>query len=348
MVAIKSHEADRFLARDAKGFAAYLVFGTDVGLVSERLRALTRLLVDDAADPFQVVRLRGEDVAGDPGRLADEVNTVPMFGGRRVVCIDASGRDIAPALTHHLTSGADTPVLIEAGGLKKDAALRKLVERSKAAVAIECYPDEERDVVRLIETEIAAAGLTIDAEAKATLAGLLGADRLASRGEIAKLVLYAHGRTSVTVEDVEAVVADAAAQATDALIDATFAGDLAGVEMAGRRVLRGPAEAGVFLGAALRHAVWLHRASLDLAAGGSPDQVMAQAPRAGIAPRRRGAVERQVRAAGPETLFLAVIRLGEAIGRVRREPLLAEDLALRTLWTLARAVQRRAPGRQGL
>lgn len=341
MVAIRSREADRFLARDATGFLAYLVFGTDVGLVSERVRTLVKLLVDDPADPFQVVRLRGEEVAGNPGRLADEVDTMPMFGGRRVVTIDGAGRDLTPALTHHLASGAGTPVIVEAGGLKKDSGLRKLVERARTAVAIECFPDEERDVVRLIETEIEAAGLTIDPDATAMLAGLLGADRLASRGEIAKLALYAHGRAAVTAADVEAVVADAAAQATDALVDATFAGDIRAVELAGRRVLAGPVESGLFLGAALRHAMWLHRASLDLANGGSLDQAMSQSGRAGISPLRRTAVERQLRTAAPEALALAVIRLGEAVGRARREPLLAQSLALRTLWTIARSVQRR-------
>lgn len=340
MVAIRSREADRFLARDATGFLAYLVFGTDVGLVSERVRTLVKLLVDDPADPFQVVRLRGDEVASDPGRLADEVDTVPMFGGRRVVTIDGAGRDLTPALTYHLASGTGTPVIIEAGGLKKDAALRKLVERARTAVAIECFPDEERDVVQLIEMEVEAAGLAIDQDAKAMLAGLLGADRLASRGEIAKLTLYAHGHASITAADVEAVVADAAAQATDALVDATFAGDMLAMELAGRRVLTGAVESGLFLGTALRHAMWLHRASLDIAGGGSLDHAMSQSGRAGISPLRRSAVERQLRTARHETLGLAVIRLGEAVGRARREPLLAQSLAQRTLWTIARSAQR--------
>lgn len=52
-------------------------------------------------------------------------------------------------------------------------------------------------------------------------------------------------------------------------------------------------------------------------------------------------MERQLRTAAPEALALAVIRLGEAVGRARREPLLAQSLALRTLWTIARSMQRR-------
>src|SRR5207244_7518736 len=56
------------------------------------------------------------------------------------------------------------------------------------------------------------------------LTSLLGGDRLASRSEIRKLTLYAHGQSRVEIDDVLAVVADASMLALDTLIDAAFAG----------------------------------------------------------------------------------------------------------------------------
>ena len=342
MVAIKSHEADRFLARDVAGFHAYLVFGSDLGLVNERVRRIARALVDDPSDPFQLVRLAGDDLASDPGRLADEANTIPLFGGRRAILIDAGAKSLVPALEHHLSGQPACPVVIEAGGLKKDAPLRKLCERAKTAVAIESYPDDERDLIRLIDSEAEAAGLTVEPEARHMLTTLLGADRLASRAEIAKLTLYAHGRGTITLDDVEAVVADASALATDALIDATFTGNLPAVEVAARRVVSKPSEAGTLLMAALRHAVWLHRAKLDIMAGGSLEQAMGASARIGVSFKRKPVVERQLKQATADALGAAVVRLGEAIGRVRLEPGLAQSLAIRTLWTIARSVRSRA------
>jgi DNA polymerase-3 subunit delta len=337
MVAIRTHEADRFLSADLTGFCVFLVFGPDVGLVSERIGAILKALVDDPADPFQMVRLGGDDVAGDPGRLADEANTIPLFGGRRAVRIDATARNLVPAIENHIEAGTGCPVVIEAGNLKKDAALRKVVERSKAAVAIECFPDVERDLMRLIDAEAASAGLTVDPDARALLLTLLGADRIGSRSEIAKLALYAHGRGTITLDDVEAVVTDAAALATDALIDATFLGDLAAMEQAGRRVLLDGTDAGTVLMAALRHATFLHRAKLD---GSASEQGSARLP-FGASPKRKGAIDQQLRAARSEVLGRAVIRLGEAVGRARREPAMAKTLAMRTLWTVARSMGRR-------
>ena len=89
-----------------------------------------------------------------------------------------------------------------------------------------CYPDSDKDLPRLIDAEMQAAGLTIAPEARAALVPLLGGDRLASRSELQKLALYAHGKQRVEIEDVAAIVTDASALALDALIDATFTGKL--------------------------------------------------------------------------------------------------------------------------
>ena len=68
------------------------------------------------------------------------------------------------------------------------------------------------------------AELTIAPDARAALVALLGGDRLASRSEIRKLALYAHGKDRVELADVMAVVADASALALDGVLDAAFAG----------------------------------------------------------------------------------------------------------------------------
>ena len=75
-----------------------LVFGPDAGLVRERAEALIRTSVDDPKDPFQLARLDGDDLAGEPTRLVEEANTIPLFGGRRAVWVKAGSRNFAPAV----------------------------------------------------------------------------------------------------------------------------------------------------------------------------------------------------------------------------------------------------------
>src|ERR1700739_2959939 len=98
MTAIKPADADAFVARPDPKRPVVLVFGPDAGLVSERANALIKVSVDDVNDPFALARLESEDFAGEPSRLVEEAQTIPLFGGRRAVWVKAGGRNIAPAV----------------------------------------------------------------------------------------------------------------------------------------------------------------------------------------------------------------------------------------------------------
>jgi DNA polymerase-3 subunit delta len=105
MVALKAHQVDAFVARPTQ--PVVLVFGPDSGLVRERAQALIHASVDDINDPFSLARLDGDDLAGEPTRLVEEANTIPLFGGRRAVWVKVGSRNIVPAVEALL--GAASP-----------------------------------------------------------------------------------------------------------------------------------------------------------------------------------------------------------------------------------------------
>src|SRR6202790_2115310 len=132
MVALKTADIEKFLARPDPGRPVVLVFGPDAGLVSERVNALIKASVDDPGDPFALARLAGDAVTADPARLVEEAQTIPLFGGRRAVWLKAGGRNVAPAVEALLGAGiAECRVVIEAGDLRRNAPLRTLCERAK-------------------------------------------------------------------------------------------------------------------------------------------------------------------------------------------------------------------------
>lgn len=330
MAAVRSGEAERFLKRPHPEIAVYLLFGTDAGLVSERAQKIVTRSVEDVKDPFQVSRLAGDDLAADPLRLADEANTIPLFGARRAIRIAAQARNFAPALEPVLAAPPpDCTIVIEAGALKRDAPLRRLCEGSARAAAIECLPDQAKDLGELIDAELGAAGLDIEPEAKDLLVSLLGQDRLSTRSELEKLALYAHGERRVTDAHVTAIVADASSLALDAAINGAFEGDFAAVEKTAERVFLEGGDYNLLLGAALRHAIALHRARLDAETGRG----------AGENYRRGAAFDRQVRSWTSEKLARGISALSQAIGKARREPALAELIAVRGLWAVALAAK---------
>src|ERR1700679_572756 len=90
--------ADQFVKRAPRDMSFFLVHGNDEGLIRERARGIVNSLLDGDADPLRLIRFDGDDLARAPGTLAEEADSVPMFGGRRVIWIELQARDIAPAL----------------------------------------------------------------------------------------------------------------------------------------------------------------------------------------------------------------------------------------------------------
>jgi DNA polymerase-3 subunit delta len=338
MVAIRSRDADRFLAECPSHIFFWLVFGTDAGLVAERSRLILSRAVEDPKDPFQLLRISGDDLAADPLRLADEANTVPLFGGRRAIHVDAQGRLFTSALEPVLAAPPrDCTIVVSAGALKKEAALRKLCEREKIAAAIECYPDSEDDVSRLIAAETSAARLSITSEAKARLVSLLGEDRLVTRSEIEKLILYARGDGEIGLDHVEAVVSEASRSALDAALDAVFTGSFSRIESEARRVASEYGDLRPLVAVALAHALELHRtrAAPDAPAGAG----VGVARPAFVDFRRRDMVERHLRIFSVVRLESVIATLAEVTFAVRREPKLAFPLVMRALWKVAAAAR---------
>ncbi|WP_102959350.1 DNA polymerase III subunit delta [Mangrovicella endophytica] len=225
----KASEVEAFLSRPDTSFPVVLLYGPDPGLVSERANKIAAQSGVDLTDPFSTVALAADELEKDIGRLFDEVRTVSLFGGRRLVRIRGAGagKALADAVAE---LGAEPPqdatVIIEAGDLKKNAALRIHTERGRASMALPCYQDEGRAVDQMIDEELRASGLTIDRDAREALRSRLGANRLASRGEVRKLCLYAYGASRITEEDVEAIVGDVSAETLDEMIDAAVSGEV--------------------------------------------------------------------------------------------------------------------------
>ncbi|MCX2724827.1 DNA polymerase III subunit delta [Roseibium salinum] len=276
MTVLKAGDIDRYVANPPAEGGVVLIFGPDTGLVSERAARLVAKASEGQDDPFNLIKIDASDISSDPNRLIDEVLTVPLFGGRRVVWVkDASAKNLNPAVEPVLKlDDWQTLVVLEAGDIKKGVGLRKLIEAHKRAVALPCYADSDRGIDQLIDEETREAGLSISREARAALHSLLGGDRMASRGELKKLCLYALGKGRIDSEDVEAIIGDASAFETSQLIDAAASGDLATLDHGLERLSEAGSKASVIANQALKHFQHLHRMRIDIDKGRNAQQVV--------------------------------------------------------------------------
>jgi DNA polymerase-3 subunit delta len=341
MVALRGKEIDSFLARPDPGRPIILLYGPDAGLVRERAEALLASAVDDPSDPFSLVRLDGDELSAEPSRLVDEALTIPLFGGRRAIRVRAGSRSFASGVD----ALAETPlkdcrIVIEAGELRPESPLRKACERAKTAVAIACYPDTERDLAKLIDDELKLSNLRVASDARAVLMGLLGGDRQASRNELRKLTLYAHGRNEVTLDDVMTVVADASELKIDPIVDGAFAGNPSAVETEFAKAMVAGTYPGVIISAAQRQAAWLHKSAVAIAEGTPVSAVLDGGfPRLHFS--RKNNVEVALRNFDAARLMLVIDQLATAALEMRKQATLAAAIAQRALLSIAANARRR-------
>jgi DNA polymerase-3 subunit delta len=341
VTAVKAGDVDRAVRGRGRDVSVLLFFGPDTGHVSERAKQAAHAAVDDPDDPFQLVRLDGDGLADDPMRLVEEASTYGLFGSRRALWVRATSRNITPALSACLDVAlTDVLLVVEAGELPRTSPLRLLCERSPRALALPCYLDETRDLGRVVTDTLRAQGLSIGADAQRLLVDALGGDRLATRSELDKLILYAHGRREITVEDVEQVVSDVSALALDRVVDLAFAGDLGPLDDELGRMLSAGSAAGGILPAAIRHALALMGSVARMEAGETSEGAL-RAWR-GLHFARRDAVARQLRRWSSDALVEALRRLQDAVMDTRRSPALTPTLISRALLGIARSARQHA------
>ena len=226
-------------------------------------------------------------------------------------------------------------MLIEAGDLKKGSAMRAAVEASKSAMALPCYADEGRSLDQLIDTQVAAAGLRITQEARTLLRSSLGGDRLASRMEVEKLVLYCAGRTEIDAADVTASSGDVSAVSADEVIDMVLLGDRDRMDARLQRALASGTAPFLLLLSALRmfQSLSLMRAQMDSTGRDAAGVVAGARPPIFFA--RRRIVETALAGMAAVTLDQALDRLQRAVLLTRRRPELAVEIVRQTLLALA-------------
>src|SRR6202167_5757145 len=335
MVALRGKEIDAFLARPDPGRPIILLHGPEAGLGRERATPLLAWAVDDPNDPFSLVRLDGDELSAEPSRLVDEAMTVPLFGGRRAIRVRAGSRSFASGIDTLADSPLkDCRIVIEAGELRPESPLRKACERARTAVAIGCYPDGERDLAKLIDDELRVSDLRIAPDARASLMALLGGDRQASRNELKKLALYAHGGREVTLDDVMAVVADASELKIDPIVDGAFAGNAAAVETEFAKAMVAGLYPGVIISAAQRQAAWLHKSAIAIA-DGTPSSVVLDGGFPRLHFSRKANVETALRNFDAARLILVIDQLATAALEMRKQATLAAVIAQRVLLSIA-------------
>ena len=273
-------DVDRFLAAPDREARAVLFYGRDRGVVADRAKAVVGKVVKNPDDPFDVAQLTDGDLSDDGARLESELLAQSLMGGRRLVRVRLSAekgaldKACAEAFAAHAEGklNPDAYLLIEAGNLGRDSALRKAAEKASGGVCIPCYEDEPGDVARLVRESLAKDNVGLSADALELFVSRLPRERGVAKAEIERLALYlgpGSGRHANAQELEDFLGVEPEASLFDAASDA-FGGRMGPAQAGLRRAFSegegGPAAvraAGMHL-AKLRRVLTLARSGADM------------------------------------------------------------------------------------
>ncbi|HEY4134765.1 MAG TPA: DNA polymerase III subunit delta [Alphaproteobacteria bacterium] len=277
---IQPARADGFARKPDAAVRAVLLYGPDSGLVRERAEALIKAVAGGLDDPFRTREISAAELKEDPALLRDEANALSLMGGRRAIrlrsAVDSQAKLFEELLDDEVK--ADSLIVIEAGLLSPSSKLRGLFEDHPAAAAIACYLDDDSTLADVIRDSLRQAKLDVAPDALDFLVGRLGGDRMLTRREIEKLILYCtvenQERGRVTLADAEACVGDSSEQGVDDIAAAVARGDLAELDHTFERVTREGTHSIAILRAVSRHFERLHFVAGKMAEGANADSAI--------------------------------------------------------------------------
>lgn len=302
MILAKRPDIERFLKAPDAGIRVALIHGKDRSGVQERAVALCKTVTPDLNDPFNVTSLTETDVDSDPIKLEEALTALSMLGDRRLVRVRLGDpkasvdKAVAAAVTAHANGeyNPDAMLVIEAGALGKDSALRKAAEKANAAAAIACYEDEVGDVARMTREALAEDKVGLTSDALDRFVARLPRERGLMRQEIERLALYigpGSGRTIDLEELDKHLGVEPDASLSDAALQA-FGGRAHAAQSGLRRALAEGESAVMAVRMVSMHAAKLRKINTLIDAGSGPKEA---AKAAGVFWKQEAEMLRQAR-----------------------------------------------------
>jgi len=273
---LTGNRVNSFLNRPPDDILGVLFFGPDGGLVRDRSSVMTQHFCDTPGDPFSTTIITADDLVSDPAKLADEISALSFLGGRRLVRLRLDHERSGAAISKIIKSfdvnpnKAEARLIVEAGDLSPRSAIRKAFEAAGQFVSIGCYPDNARDVGNLVRTSLSEKGISITPDALAAWTPLLMGNRGIARNEIEKMILFkSEGNGNVTLEDIQAIAADANATSIDDIISNICLGNIAKGDAHFQRAVAGKMNPAIILRSLQRHITKLLEAQSLVSSGES-------------------------------------------------------------------------------
>jgi DNA polymerase III subunit delta len=337
MPALREDQFAAFLSRQMTLAVGLLIYGDDSAAAEDLGRqAATKAT---GGDVQAIMRLEASLLSSDPSRISDEVMALSLLGGRSAILVSGCDDNTLKYTGSIISSPSPANFLVlVAGSLTKSSKLRAACEQAERFYCLPLYEAKADTILASISKILEQQGLKLDADAARHFVDIVGTDRMTAQREAEKLGTYAHGQSTISVADIDAVCGDTASFDADALVDAVFGGDLEATERISLAMEGEGSSARPVLPLLMSHVSRLQSLHLEMAKGMTADSAIAAAKPIVFFNRRRAMAD-HLRKLDLAKLDHVQSQLASAIIASRKTAALAQAITNRCLLSVARLVR---------
>ena len=227
---IQNFKIDQFCKDLIPSSSAILLYGQDYGLISERSSLIINSFfknISERQNTLNIIDFANSYILSNPECLKLEASSISLLHNKKLIRIrDVSDSSYNIIKDYFIKPYQDCLLLLLSESLSPRSKIRKLFETQDKSIILPCYSDDNKSILNLIDNSLKHEGITIDEEGVHLFANYLGMDRLISKSEIEKAVLYAGKDKNLDAKDIASFISDQASLGIDELYDYSLVGDL--------------------------------------------------------------------------------------------------------------------------
>jgi DNA polymerase-3 subunit delta len=339
MVAPATSAVAKFLQSPPRQICGFLFFGTDQAQVGARASRLAEKLATQSNPPDPIVRLYETELNADPQRIAVELSTPPLFGGKPIVLVASLPvKAQAPLIEAVSAPFSAATLIVQAPDMKRAHKIAQTFEAASHLAAIACYGEDEASLSAIVAAEFRNAGVKVEDGIVALIASRANNAAALALRETEKLIAFAGPAKTLSLAEAETLLVDQSTSESFEIANAALEGKARdALEFFDRFVQAEQTVVPVLslLSSSLQR---LHSLRRAVEAGANPVQAV-KAFRPPLFFKQEEAVVRQLRLWTAERLMEAIIELNKVLLETRVMQSLAEDTVRNFLLKVAQGAR---------
>ncbi|AGA63998.1 DNA polymerase III delta subunit [Liberibacter crescens BT-1] len=338
MIEIKSYELEKFILKNIFSYYLFIIYGPDRGLISETTDILKESLGISYNNPFSFINLNLSEIQKEKTKFLDEVNSTSLFNEKKIIIIKdiSTEKFILEYLEHIIKYPPEkNKIIITTGEFKKDNPIRKITEKVNSIVSISCYNDDIRILNSLIDKELLIEKAKITTKARQILIKYLGGDRIASRNEIRKLLLYCSKKPLIEESDVIDIIGDCSIISIDDAVDSLICGNTSDLLQFTKKIFLEKIPATVLLQACLRKFQLLYTMRIEIEYKNLSVTEVLQKYGKNIFFKRKAALQKALKIWKIKQIKKILYKIDKTIEQTRKTPTIEKILILQSLLSIS-------------